>query len=710
MNCKLLKGSLKVFLLVMLVIFSVNAASASQYLPSTKYVNIQTEFDEMELTLEKFSDVDAIVHCPDFNGLSCPQWDIYNTTHIENRTHVRFNVYDKGAFLGVKEKPLELEDVNISRITDSIEAQANVTITDINWSQMGLNVEFKAPLTGLGLVKFSQSQDSLIRLIGLRNETDLKEVERVQIDSIIVNEEIVEMNTEIIAIEAKEFETAEIKLPKSGPVNTIVKCSDWNFNTSTCLEWSPTTISFTEDSEYIYFNVNSFSAYGGTELTILDVQSYPVTGGYWTFRFTTTGNDTLRIEGINGTEYGVDLEFESLICGDTLVEVEDHGDYISVDNYSCNETGYYKVLVLTGGKHTQKVTFGDLVGYVNNLANNMPNKINVEGKITNSTGSNLNDTYSMTFSLYDDYSAGTKVWWETQGTVDVNEGIFSAILGSVTALNLTWSEPYYLEVLVAGETMSPRINVSSAPYSKSSDRAFNLSCTDCVDEVQIDTTGEFIIDGGLNVTGDVLSMHNNKIVFLGTPTADTDAATKAYVDSEITASGGSASGWNDTGTIVELLTSTDNVNLTTLYVNNTAGKVGIGVESPGEKFHVSGGSILLDNTYSLKIKNAAGTGQEIIDLDGSDVLSVGYDGGSDVYLKSGADIYFRTGGSGTDMFIDDNGEVGIGTVTPLATLEVSDGSKGITFDPTAAAPIINTSNAVDLLITSAGGSVTIQIG
>lgn len=43
---------------------------------------------------------------------------------------------------------------------------------------------------------------------------------------------------------------------------------------------------------------------------------------------------------------------------------------------------------------------------------------------------------------------------------------------------------------------------------------------------------------------------------------------------------GTDSGFNDTGTTVQLVTSTDNVNMTSLYVNNSNGFVGIGTTTP----------------------------------------------------------------------------------------------------------------------------------
>ena len=396
------------------------------------------------------------------------------------------------------------------------------------------------------------------------------------------------MQTDVVALDAKSFKQASIKLPKSGTVNTIMKCADWKFNTSSCLSWIPTDIKFSQDENFIYFNVTSFSAYGGVELTLLTVQSYPQVGDYWTVRFLTKGTEELKIEGFNGTTYGVDLVFDSLYCGDNKVTVEELSNGIRVASYQCNTTSYHKVKVLTAGKHTQRLTFGPIVEYASNLANNMPNTISVEGKITNSTGGNINTTTDISFKIYDAATAGNELWEENK-SVKVNEGIFSAVLGSTKLLTLNWNEPYYLAVTVSGDTeMSPRINLTSTPYSKSADRAFNLSCTDCIDETQIDTTGSFIFEGSINMTGGVINMLGHKIINLGAPSENTDAATKLYVDTKLGGGSYIKSGWNDTGTIVKLLTKTDNVNATTLFIDNSHGRVGIGTSSPTALLTVNG--------------------------------------------------------------------------------------------------------------------------
>ncbi|MEM5829817.1 MAG: hypothetical protein QXU15_03660, partial [Candidatus Aenigmatarchaeota archaeon] len=51
---------------------------------------------------------------------------------------------------------------------------------------------------------------------------------------------------------------------------------------------------------------------------------------------------------------------------------------------------------------------------------------------------------------------------------------------------------------------------------------------------------------------------------------------------------GTAGGWTDEGTIVRLTTATDSVNATSLWINNTAQRVGIGTYSPAYALHVIG--------------------------------------------------------------------------------------------------------------------------
>ena len=96
-------------------------------------------------------------------------------------------------------------------------------------------------------------------------------------------------------------------------------------------------------------------------------------------------------------------------------------------------------------------------------------KLSIQGFLKKSDGTALTDgDYSLKFRIYNVETGGTAIWTETQPTVEVTGGIYSAVLGSVTALNIPFTEPYFVSVAVgSGSEMVPRIPLTSAPYALS---------------------------------------------------------------------------------------------------------------------------------------------------------------------------------------------------------------------------------------------------
>jgi hypothetical protein len=62
-----------------------------------------------------------------------------------------------------------------------------------------------------------------------------------------------------------------------------------------------------------------------------------------------------------------------------------------------------------------------------------PSKVNFQGRLTDSSSNPLTGSYSLTFRVFDVESGGAALWTEVQ-TVSADNGIFSVVLGSVTAL------------------------------------------------------------------------------------------------------------------------------------------------------------------------------------------------------------------------------------------------------------------------------------
>ena len=109
------------------------------------------------------------------------------------------------------------------------------------------------------------------------------------------------------------------------------------------------------------------------ELTILNVQSYPIVGKNWTVQFNTSGTADLRITPINGTTWGTtstenDLMFLQVRCGDEIFSTHWENETIVASNYSCDGTGYESSRVRTAGGHYLEFDFGGIKAYARNSA------------------------------------------------------------------------------------------------------------------------------------------------------------------------------------------------------------------------------------------------------------------------------------------------------------------------------------------------------
>ena len=94
----------------------------------------------------------------------------------------------------------------------------------------------------------------------------------------------------------------------------------------------------------------------------------------------------------------------------------------------------------------------------------VPQTLNLQGKLTDSSDSALTGTYNMTFKIYDVVTGGTELWVSANNSVTTDsDGVYNFIL---TGVNLTFDIEYYLGVKVANDAeMTPRINLTSSPYA-----------------------------------------------------------------------------------------------------------------------------------------------------------------------------------------------------------------------------------------------------
>lgn len=105
----------------------------------------------------------------------------------------------------------------------------------------------------------------------------------------------------------------------------------------------------------------------------------------------------------------------------------------------------------------------------------VPGQVNFQGMLEDSSGQPVTGSVDFDFALFDTISAGTQIWSESQSGVLVSAGIYTVALGSVVPLvseDLSGAS-VYLEITVAGETLSPRQRLLAVPYALTAQNAEN---------------------------------------------------------------------------------------------------------------------------------------------------------------------------------------------------------------------------------------------
>ncbi|MFA5928965.1 MAG: hypothetical protein WC838_06685 [Candidatus Margulisiibacteriota bacterium] len=97
----------------------------------------------------------------------------------------------------------------------------------------------------------------------------------------------------------------------------------------------------------------------------------------------------------------------------------------------------------------------------------VPNQLTYSGRLLQN-GALVNATLPMIFSIHTDPTTGIQLWSQTISSVEVNQGIYSVLLGEVgnfISPNVFVTDNAYLQVVVNGETLSPRTKINSVGYA-----------------------------------------------------------------------------------------------------------------------------------------------------------------------------------------------------------------------------------------------------
>jgi hypothetical protein len=95
-----------------------------------------------------------------------------------------------------------------------------------------------------------------------------------------------------------------------------------------------------------------------------------------------------------------------------------------------------------------------------------------QGRLADSAGNPITNSLSMTFRIYSAPSGGTVLWeekWDGANSVQVSDGLFNIMLGSITPLPqslVTSNTSLWLGIEVGTDTeMTPRVQLGSVPFA-----------------------------------------------------------------------------------------------------------------------------------------------------------------------------------------------------------------------------------------------------
>ncbi|MBM4354146.1 MAG: hypothetical protein FJ109_10185 [Deltaproteobacteria bacterium] len=167
-------------------------------------------------------------------------------------------------------------------------------------------------------------------------------------------------------------------------------------------------------------------------------------------------------------------------------------------------------------------------------AGDVPNVITVQGVLRNAGGAVVNGVYSLTFKLYTAQTQGQLLWSEVQSNVVVDNGLYSATLGTTSPLPaslFSQNVEVWLGVSVEGQQELPRVRMTTVAFAfharsaMNAEKAAGVECTGCIQEAAlafkpvteanlaakavqaVKDSGQFLLitggtlTGSLNVTG-----------------------------------------------------------------------------------------------------------------------------------------------------------------------------------------------------------------
>ncbi len=357
----------------------------------------------------------------------------------------------------------------------------------------------------------------------------------------------------------------------------------------------------------------------------------------------------------------------------------------------------------------------------------MTNKyISFQGRIVDANGQPLADgNYSILFEVCETEAGACTLWSETQPTVSVANGLFSALLGSVTALDpADFNQDCWLKITVNGSAYSPRQKIGVSAYALN---IANLSVTTAkiapgtagqllMSNATPDTTwtsmsGDATINssGSLTIAGDAVALGTDTTGNYAGSNAEGGSATNAFAcsaDGTCEIQSGIQSISNNSITVDALNTGANS----SITLTNSNGTYVANVNIADGALQVGGTSVIDSSRNVANVVNFTNTGNTSLGDAGTDTLTV-YPNTMNLTGNVGKTIDVGTGALDTTLTVTNSGagtaNLSVeGSVTATSFSGSASNALACSGDATCEANAISVTND----ITVSSGSVTVTTG